>query len=338
MQWPRLAHLFALGNYYIADSTYMDSAMPKPRPLPIEPERIEAVRRFNRFYTRRIGVLEENYLETGLNVTETRALFEVAHGAETATELVRRTGFDAGYLSRLLERVAKGGFIRREADPEDRRQRLITLTPKGRQIYEAFNEASRAGTEAMLKPLEEAAQAELLDAMGRIGALLGAPEDKKARIVLRPHRAGDIGWVVARHGALYDAEFGWNAEFEALVAEIGAAFLKNFDPAKEACWIAELNGRPAGSVFIVKHARGIAKLRLLLVEPWARGHGLGQRLVQESVRFARAKGYRRLRLWTNSVLTAARAIYVGEGFQLIETEPHFSFGHHLVGETWELKL
>lgn len=308
-----------------------------PPSLP-SPEKVEAVRRFNRFYTRRIGVLEENYLETGLNVTETRALFEVAHGASTATELVRRTGFDAGYLSRLLERIAKGGFIRRETNPEDLRQRLITLTPKGRRIYEAFNEASRAGTEAMLMPLEEAAQAELLDAMGRIGLLLGEPEMQKPEIRLRPHHAGDIGWVVARHGALYESEFGWNSDFEALVAEIGATFLKNFDPAKEACWIAELNGRPAGSVFVVKHERGIAKLRLLLVERWARGHGLGQQLVQESIRFARARGYRRLRLWTNSVLTAARAIYVCEGFQLVESEPHHSFGHHLVGETWELKL
>lgn len=302
----------------------------------------EAVRRFSRFYTRRIGVLAEAYLGTRFSVAEARVLYELAaRPGITAKELTRELDLDPGYLSRILADFRQRRLLSRAPSTADSRQRLLELTTSGRQAFTTLDEASRRAIRAMLAPLGRDERRRLVAAMDAIQTMLGGTRARAgAPCRLRPHRPGDIGWVVERHGALYAREYGWDARFEALVARVAADFLDNFDPARERCWIAERDGERAGSVFLVKHPEreGVAKLRLLLVEPGARGMGLGRRLVRECTRFARRAGYHTITLWTNSVLDAARRIYIEEGYTLVKEEPHHSFGRDLVGQTWELKL
>ena len=311
--------------------------------------RIEAVRRFNRFYTRRIGVLQEGLLATPWSLTESRLLWELAHRDEvTASELARELGLDPGYLSRLLRGFKDKGLIAATRKRDDARHLQLRITAKGKRAYAPLDSRSRAEVAALLDGLAEPAQAELLEAMTQIERLLDgpAPASRAPSWLLRSHRAGDIGWAIGRHGALYAQEYGWDLGFEALVAQIAGRFLERFDAACEACWIAERERVNVGCVFLVQARdeatdaplEGVAQLRLLLVEPSARGLGIGARLVDECERFARQAGYRRIVLWTNSVLTAARAIYAKAGYRLVKSEPHRSFGHDLVGETWELAL
>lgn len=306
---------------------------------------VGALRAFNRFYTRRIGVLHERLLATRFSLGESRLLYELAHSPGiTAAALGRELGLDTGYLSRLLAGLRERGLVKSQPSADDRRQTLLTLTAAGRRAFAPLDKRSREQVEALLAPLSTAQQQELLGAAARIETLLG--ERAPAPVQLRPHRPGDIGWLISRHGALYAQEYGWDMRFEALVARIAADFVERFDASREACWIAERDGQPLGCVVLVQ-ARddttaapepGVAQLRLLLLEPAARGLGLGRRLVDECERFARAAGYRRIRLWTNSLLSAARGIYTKAGYVLIASEPHESFGHQLVGEIWELEL
>jgi len=300
---------------------------------------IEAVRNFNRFYTRQIGLLRDGFLRTPFSLTEARVIYELAHHEQTtATHLRRELGMDAGYLSRILRNFQKQGLVDKQASEHDGRQHLLSLSDKGFKAFAELNAASRDEIEAMLKELSEQQRRRLIDAMRSIEALLGAQSEHKVPYILRPHQPGDMGWVVERHGALYNREYGWNEEFEALVAEIVASFIRNFDSKRERCWMAEKDGENVGCVFLVRKSDTTAKLRLLLVEPKARGLGIGQRLVHECTRFARQAGYRKIVLWTNSILDAARAIYEQEGYQLINEEAHHSFGHDLVGQDWELAL
>lgn len=301
--------------------------------------RVAAVRRFSRFYTQKIGVLQQAYLQSPFSLTEARVLYEMAHRARTtASELGRDLGLDAGYLSRILRRFEKKGLLTRKALREDRRQQLLSLTRKGEEAFAPLNARSRAQIAALLGPLAEPQQKRLVDAMHAIETLLGAKPEPTAAYVLRPHQPGDIGWVTHRHGVLYAQEYGWDESFEAMVAEVAAAFIKNFDPKKERCWIAEKDGEIVGSAFLVKKSPTVAKIRLVYVEPKARGHGIGARLTEECERFARQAGYRKITLWTNRNLLAARRIYAKAGFRLVHSEPHRSFGHDLVGETWEKTL
>jgi DNA-binding MarR family transcriptional regulator/GNAT superfamily N-acetyltransferase len=311
------------------------------------PSRTTAVRRFNRFYTRRIGVLHEHLAETRFSLAESRLLWEFAHrDSTTAAALARELDLDPGYLSRLLQRLKTAKLIRAERSAADARHLHLSLTPAGKRAFAPLDRQSDAGVAALLASLGEAEQRQLLEAMGRIETLLGEGAREPSPWLLRPPRSGDIGWVVERHGALYAEEYGWDMRFEALVARIAADFVDRFDARREACWIAERDGSNAGCVFLVqarddasgKVVAGTAQLRMLLVEPAARGLGIGARLVDECERFARAKGYRRIVLWTNSVLLAARAIYTRAGYELTKSEPHQSFGHALIGETWEREL
>jgi DNA-binding MarR family transcriptional regulator/GNAT superfamily N-acetyltransferase len=301
--------------------------------------RVEAVRRFNRFYTRQIGVLQEGLLRSPFSLTEARVVYELAHHeGTTATELGEELELDAGYLSRILRGFHKRGLLAKERSQIDGRQTLLCLTQQGQEAFVKLNAASRDEVGAMLAELSEEEQGCLVDAMHTIGRLLGAGPEHRVPYILRPHGPGDMGWVVHRHGVLYAQEYGWDERFEALVAEIVAEFIQNYDPRRERCWIAEKDGENVGSVFLVKKTKTVAKLRLLLVEPKARHLGIGSRLVNECVRFARLAGYRKMMLWTNDVLHAARRLYERAGFALVERESHHSFGHDLVGETWELKL
>jgi len=302
---------------------------------------VEAVRRFNRFYTRQIGLLQEGLLESPFSLTEARVLYEIAHHEQTtATHLADELGVDPGYLSRILRAFQRRGLLERRPSPSDRRQILVSLTDEGREAFAQLNAASQNEIRALLGPLSDPDQDRLVLAMHTISELLGARPEHRVPYILRPHQSGDMGWVVHRHGALYSREHGWDEGFEALVAEIVAHFIRNYDPKRERCWIAEREGENVGSVFLVRHPEreGVAKLRLLLVEPTARGLGIGKRLVQECTRFARQAGYRAITLWTNSILHAARRIYEQEGYRLVAEEPHDSFGHDLIGQTWELEL
>jgi len=301
-------------------------------------ERVAAMRRFNRFYTQKIGVLQEGLLDSEFSLAEARVLYELAHRPQPiARELERDLRLDPGYLSRILRSFQRRGLVERTAPPTDRRRRHLCLTLAGRAAFAPLDARSRAEIGALLATLPETEQDRAVAAMQAIERLLG-PAAARAEIVLRPHRPGDIGWVTSRHGALYAEEYGFDATFEALVAEIAAAFINNFDPARERCCIAEQSGVPLGSVFLVRQSDEIGKLRLLLVEPSARGLGVGRRLVAECIDFARAAGYRRVELWTQSILIAARKIYAGAGFRLTKEEPHHSFGQDLVGEHWALCL
>jgi DNA-binding MarR family transcriptional regulator/GNAT superfamily N-acetyltransferase len=305
------------------------------------PDRIDAVRRFNRLYTRRIGVLRGQSLGTPFTLAESRVLYELAHGGRvTAAELGRDLGLDAGYLSRLLRGAARRGLVERTPSSTDRRRTHLTLTAKGRRAFADLDARSRRATGALLDQFGDAGQRRLVQAMEAIEAVLEPPAGTAAAAgwLLRPPRPGDLGWIVHRHGALYAEEYGWDAQFEGLVAGIVADFIRTVDPSRERCWIAERDGAVVGSVLLVQKSSSVAKLRLLYVEPAARGLGIGRRLVDECVRFARSAGYRRITLWTQSMLTAARAIYRSAGFALVKKEKHRSFGHDLVGETWELEL
>lgn len=300
---------------------------------------VAAVRRFNRFYTRRIGVLREHLSESPFSLAQARVLYELAHRrTATAGELARELDLDPGYLSRILAGFAKRGFIAKKRSSSDGRQSNLQLTGKGQAAFQPLDRQSAREVGAMIAPLAAPDQSRLVDAMSAIEALLTAPEAEQAPFILRPPRPGDMGWVIHRHGTLYWQEYRWTEEFEALVAKIVAKFMKDYDARCERCWIAERHGAIAGCVFLVKESDKVAKLRLLLVEPWARGHGIGKRLVSECVEFARKSGYRKLVLWTNKNLDAARGIYVKAGFTLAGEESHHSFGHDLVGQTWELKL
>ncbi|PYM43990.1 MAG: MarR family transcriptional regulator [Candidatus Rokuibacteriota bacterium] len=301
--------------------------------------RVAAVRRFNRFYTRQIGLLQESYLKSQFSLSQVRVLYELAHRERpTATELGRELGLDPGYLSRILRLFERRGLLKRTPSKADGRQSHLFLTARGQAAFAPLNTRSREEIGSMLRALRARDQIRLVDSMHAIEGVLGAQPEKKVPYLLRPHRPGDMGWVVSRHGALYAQEYGWDETFEALVAGIVKKFIEHYDPRKERCWIAEKDGEPVGSVFVVKQSATVAKLRLMLVEPKARGLGIGARLVDECVRFAGQTGYGKITLWTNSVLRAARRIYKEAGFRLIRQERHRSFGHDLVGETWDLKL
>jgi DNA-binding MarR family transcriptional regulator/GNAT superfamily N-acetyltransferase len=302
--------------------------------------RVAAVRRFNRFYTRTIGALQEGLLQSSYSLTEARVLYELAQcPGISATGLGRELGLDSGYLSRILQRFERDGLISRVPSEEDRRQSALALTDAGHEAFAPLDASSRHDIGALLGALSGPAQDRVVTAMGHIESLLGTPGGATAAPwLLRQHRPGDIGWVIARHGALYAAEYGFDQRFEALVAKVAGAFLANHDPARERCWIAERNGVNIGSVFMVREGDEIARLRLLLIEPAARGLGIGKRLVAECIDFARTAGYRRVTLWTNDALTAARGIYQRTGFQLVARAPHHDFGPAMVGEDWDLEL
>lgn len=305
------------------------------------PHRIEAVRRFNRFYTKQIGLLQEGLLQSPFSLTEARVVYELAHHEQTtATHLAQELGLDQGYMSRIVRGFQESGLIERRPSKEDRRVQLLSLTEAGQEAFAEINAASRSEIEAMLAEFSEGEQRRLLKAMGDIEEMLGAPPEHRVPYIRRPHQPGDMGWVVHRHGVLYNREYGWDEGFEALVAEIVARFIQDFDRRRERCWIAEKDGENVGSVFLVRHPEreGVAKLRLLLVEPRARGLGIGSHLVGECTRFARQAGYSTITLWTNSVLETARRIYEKEGYRLVRENPHHSFGVDLVGQDWELEL
>jgi DNA-binding MarR family transcriptional regulator/GNAT superfamily N-acetyltransferase len=299
-----------------------------------------SVRTFNRFYTQRIGVLQERLLRTPFSLAEARVLYELGtREAVIASALSRDLDLDFGYLSRLLRGLEKRRLIHRARSSDDARRRLLSLTVTGRKAFTSLDARSRREIRKMLAGIPPHLGAELLEAMSTIErALSGGTEHASGRIELRGHRPGDMGWVVERHGALYAKEYGWDERFEALVAQIVADFIRNLDPKRERCWIAELDGRRVGSVFLVRKSLRVARLRLLLVEPDARGFGIGTRLVDECIVFARGAGYRRMTLWTNDVLHAARRIYERSGFKLVAEERHEHFGRGLVGQAWDLKL
>jgi DNA-binding MarR family transcriptional regulator/GNAT superfamily N-acetyltransferase len=299
--------------------------------------RIDEVRRFNRGYTRTLGVLDEGFLDTRFSLSEARVLHELSEGEKTASEIAASLGMDAGYLSRMLERFAQARLISRSSSAADRRSVLVSLTRLGFSAYAPLEVRSRDSVNRMIGGLAPAAQDQLLDAMRMVSQLTGG-KDPVAKISLRTHRAGDMGWIVMRHAALYAQEYGYGPQFEAMVAEICAEFLKNYDVKAERCWIAECNGVPVGSVCLVRADETTAKLRLMFLEPWARGQGIAQKLVDACIVFARKRRYGKILLWTQSELIAARKLYASAGFNLIATKPHSDFGKKLVGETWELKL
>ena len=300
-------------------------------------ERVSAVRRFNRFYTRRIGVLDAHYLRSPFSLSEVRVLYELAHrDGTTASALVRDLGLDPGYLSRMLRTFARRGLVTRRTADDDARKSVLALTARGKKAFAPLDARAREQIDGLLASMPSSTQERLVGAMRAIEDAL-APRDA-GRVTLRAHRPGDLGWVVERHGEVYSEEYGWDETFEALVAGIVAKFVEHLDPARERCWIAELDGARVGSVFCVKQSERVAKLRLLLVEPSARGFGIGTRLVDECIAFARSAGYRELVLGTNDVLGAARRIYERAGFELVESERHTSFGKRLVGQNWRLRL
>jgi len=301
--------------------------------------RIDTVRRFNRFYTRRIGVLREDLLGSPYSLAEARLIYELAHrDRPTAAELGRDLTLDAGYLSRLLRGLERSGVLSRTRSATDGRRNHLALTAKGRRAFATLNAQSNKDVAALLEGLPDPQQRGLVSALETVETVLGARPAPSMPFLLRTHQPGDLGWVIGRHGALYAQEYGWDETFEALVAEIAARFIRNFDPKCERCWIAERDGRNVGSVCLVRKSATVAQLRLLIVEPDARGLRIGRRLVSECERFARRAGYRKIVLWTNDILDAARHLYEEAGYRLVKEEPHHSFGHDLVGQYWELKL
>jgi len=302
-------------------------------------QRVEAARRFNRFYTRTIGVLREGAYKSAFSLTEVRVLYELLHRDKpTATALGRDLGLDAGYLSRILRGFERRGLLLKTRSAADGRQSHLALTAQGRKVFAPLNARSHDEVAALLSGLSAPTQARLVGAMQTIERLLGDGQESHASYLLRSPQPGDLGWVVHRHGAVYAEEYGYDAQFEALVAEIVAHFVQRFDPKRERCWIAEQGGEVVGSVFLVARSKTVAQLRLLLVEPKARGSGLGTRLVSECIRFARQTGYRKLMLWTQSELRAARRLYEAAGFRVVRKQKNHSFGKDLVSETWELDL
>lgn len=302
-------------------------------------DRVEAVRRFNRFYTKAIGVLPEGHLSSPFSLAQARILYELAHRTRpTATEIGSALRLDPGYMSRILRRFERDGLITGTRAKRDGRQTLLSLTRKGKTTFAALENRARADVTAILRHLPVQDQERIVDAMQTIERLLSTPSQSAPEVRLRPPRPGDLGWVIERHGAIYAEEYGWSADFETLVARIVADFAEHVDPARERCWIAERDGQRAGCVFLVKKSKSVAKLRLLLVESSARGLGIGKRLVDECTRFARSTGYRKIVLWTNSILKEARGIYEKAGYVLVATEHQHIFGHDLTFETWELTL
>lgn len=307
--------------------------------MPVPEKRVEAVRRFNRFYTRQIGVLREGLLQSPFSLTEARVLYELAHTRETtARALVDDLGLDAGYLSRILRGLQKRGLLKKTPSSSDGRRQDLCLTERGEKAFVGLDRASRGEIDAMLGALEEREQERLVEAMDQIETLLRAKAEPHAPYLLRPPQPGDMGWVVSRHGALYAREYGWDETFEAFVAGLVARFVEELDDKRERAWIAEKDGENVGCVFLVKKSKTVAQLRMLLVEPKARGLGIGERLVDECLRFARDRGYKKIVLWTNDILHAARRIYEAKGFTLAQEGKHKSFGHDLVEQTWERKL
>jgi len=303
-------------------------------------EQIKAVRHFNRFYTKQIGALNEGLWESPFSLTEARVIYELANRKKaTATELGTELGLDAGYLSRTVRDFEKRKLIKKALSEKDARQSILSLTARGQREFENLDQLSSNQIEELLNNLSRVERARLLAAVKTIEELFGAkPKEEKVSYILRPPQAGDMGWVVQSNGALYAQEYGWDENYEALVAQIVADFIKGYDRNKTRCWIAEKDGENVGSVFLGKKSKTAAKLRLLIVDPKARGLGIGKRLVDECTRFARQAGYKKITLWTNSVLLAARSIYQKAGYELVKSETHHSFGKDLVGETWELKL
>jgi DNA-binding MarR family transcriptional regulator/GNAT superfamily N-acetyltransferase len=304
-------------------------------------QRIAAVRRFSRFYTRQIGLLQDGMLASPFSLAEARVLYELAQRrTTTASALAGELGLDPGYLSRMMRGFSERGLIAKSAAPDDRRHTMLSLTARGRKAYAPLEKGSNAVVAGMLDALPVAEQDRVVAAMGAVERLIGehGAERRTPGYTLRPPAPGDLGWVVARHGALYAQERGWGMRFEGLVAEIVAQFAATCDPARERCWIADIDGEPVGCVFVVKASDDVAKLRLLLVEPKARGLRIGARLVDECLRFARAAGYSKITLWTQSILVEAHRVYEGAGFERVATQPHAEFGHALVGETWERAL
>jgi DNA-binding MarR family transcriptional regulator/GNAT superfamily N-acetyltransferase len=297
---------------------------------------IADVRQFNRFYTRSIGVLGAGPLNGECSLSEARVLYEIANGDRPlAADLVKILGVDFGYLSRILATFEKRGWVKRERSDSDARKSHLLLTAKGRKAFTTLDQQARDEVAKLLQPLHAHQQQELQTHLHRVQALLLSTETAPV-VTLREHRAGDMGWIIQRHGALYKKEYGYNSEFEALVAEICAKFLREYAPTKERCWIAEMGGVPVGTIMLVRGSDEVAKLRLLLVEDSARGHGVGRLLVQECVEFARRAGYRSITLWTQSDLFAARRLYEAAGFKCVGSEAHNSFGHAMVAETWTL--
>lgn len=300
--------------------------------------RAEALRAFNRFYTARLQLLDRAYLDSPFSLAEVRVLYELAHrDGLNASVLSADLGLDPGYLSRILRRFRQDDLVAARASGTDGRQRVLALTPHGREVFAPLKARSQADIRALLADLPEAAQRDLVAAGQTIMAVLGAAP-APAPVIIRTWRPGDIGWVVSAHGRLYAQEYGWDSTFEALVAEIAAKFIRDFDPAFENCWIAEQDGRQVGSVMVVRKSADTAQLRLLILDPAARGLRLGARLVETCIGFARDRGYATMTLWTNDCLHAARQIYVNAGFRLVGEEPHHSFGVDLVGQTWDLDL
>jgi DNA-binding MarR family transcriptional regulator/GNAT superfamily N-acetyltransferase len=304
--------------------------------------RVEAVRHFNRDYTRRIGVLREGLLDSPFSLTQARVLYELAHREQpTASALGQELGLDAGYLSRILSAFARRGLLARRPSKTDGRQSLLRLTPRGRDVFAKLDAGSADEVRGLIAPLSGADRDRLVSAMRTIEGVLGERDGgvrPRGACRIRAPRPGDMGWVIHRHGEVYDREWGWGEGFEALVAEIVVKFMADHDPRRERAWIAERDGERVGSIFLVAKSKTVAKLRLLLVEPAARGCGVGQRLVEECIRFARRAGYREIVLWTQSILDPARHIYAKAGFQLVGQEPNHEFGKGLVSETWALKL
>ncbi|MET3494508.1 DNA-binding MarR family transcriptional regulator/GNAT superfamily N-acetyltransferase [Variovorax boronicumulans] len=306
----------------------------------VDSSAVKAIRQFNRFYTRRIGALDP-YLGGAMSLTDVRVLYELAHREiAVASEIGRDLGLDAGYMSRILRRFESEGWLTREPHARDARQSVLRLTDAGHAAFAPLQQKSRDEAAALLATLAPAQRQQLVQAMGTVQSLLDAhaPPAKPQAVVLRDPAPGDIGWVVQQHGEIYAREYGWDSSFEALVAGIASEFLLKFQPEWERCWIAERNGERVGSIFVVRKSASVAQLRMLILTPGARGLGLGGKLVDECIAFARLKGYRKMVLWTNSCLSAARGIYATRGFQLTKSEPHESYGKQLVGETWELKL
>jgi DNA-binding MarR family transcriptional regulator/GNAT superfamily N-acetyltransferase len=302
-------------------------------------DQIAAVRGFNRFYTRKLGVLDQQLLKSPFSLSEARVLYELAHREDPAAkEIGIELGLDPGYLSRIIQKFDDDGLITRKPLQSDRRQYRLGLTAKGRQAFAKLERSSHDDIADMLATLPRGDGPRLIAAMAMIERLLGASGASAPPAILRGPRPGDMGWVVQSHGALYAGEYGFDSSFEALVAEIAAKFLTSFDASRERCWIADIDGAQVGSVFLVRHSDDVAKLRLLLVDPAGRGQRLGRRLVAECIAFAQACGYRKITLWTQSILVAARKIYQDAGFVLVATEPHHSFGQSLIGETWEREL
>jgi DNA-binding MarR family transcriptional regulator/GNAT superfamily N-acetyltransferase len=300
---------------------------------------IASFRAFNRFFTTVIGVLDEDLLDSGFGLTEARAIYELGAGnARTARDLELILGIDKGYLSRIINRLDGAGLLERTPSPADRRTRLIALSPHGRDIWAGLQARSNQQLAEVMAEIPDGDVHRLVESMRQIESILRSRARPESVVTIRPFRAGDLGWIVARHGAVYWDEYGWNHDFEALVAEVVANFVRDYRADREQCWIAEIDGRPVGSVMCVRVDDHTAKLRLLLVESDARGRGVGKALVETCIAFARGAGYRELVLWTNDVLIEARAIYERRGFVRVSTEPHESFGHNLMSEVWRLDL